>query len=41
MAVDLDDGFDAYPRIDPMIIADITGNGDISGLDAQRIANKP
>jgi hypothetical protein len=28
----------AYPNIDPVLVADVTGNGNLSGLDAQRIA---
>ena len=27
-------GFDAFPRIDPIIVADITGNGTVSPFDA-------
>jgi hypothetical protein len=38
VAVGLDTGFQAYPGIDPLILADITRNGALSGLDAQKIA---
>ena len=38
VAVHLDSGFDAFPLIDPVVIADVTRNGALSGLDAQRIA---
>ena len=38
--VGLDDGLAAYPHIDPLIVADVTGNGSLSGLDAQRIAQE-
>jgi hypothetical protein len=33
----LDSGFAAYLLVDPVIIADATGNGVISALDATRI----
>jgi len=36
--VELTDGFDAYPLIDPLIIGDITGDGTISGFDSSLIA---
>jgi hypothetical protein len=38
VAVCLDEGLEAFPTIDPMVVADITRDGSISGLDAQRIA---
>ena len=38
MGVGLDSGLSAYPIVDPVIVSDITGNGTLSGLDAQRIA---
>ena len=31
VAVGLAEGFDPFPLIDPRVIADITGNGEISG----------
>jgi hypothetical protein len=37
VAVGLDDGFDAFPTIDPVLLGDITGNDKLSGLDAQRV----
>jgi hypothetical protein len=40
VAVGLDAGFAAYPKIDPAVIADVTSNGVLSGLDAQRIAQE-
>jgi hypothetical protein len=33
----LDSGFGAYPLVDPVLVADITGNGSLSSLDAVRI----
>ena len=36
----LDDGFDAYRVVDPVIIGDVTGNGAISSLDAAGVAEK-
>ncbi len=30
-------GFAAYPNIDPLIVADINGNGRLSSLDAKRV----
>jgi hypothetical protein len=38
IGVGLDSGLEAYPQIDPVIVADVTRNGALSGLDAQRIA---
>ena len=38
VAAELDGGFDAHPLIDPRIIADITGDGRTTGLDAARVA---
>jgi hypothetical protein len=40
VAIGLDRGFAAYPNVDPVIIGDITGNGELGGLDAQRIAQE-
>jgi len=37
VAVGLDSGFAAYPRIDPVMIADITSNSSLSALDGTRI----
>jgi hypothetical protein len=38
VAVGLDSGLQSYPATDPVVLADISGNGALSGLDAQRIA---
>jgi autotransporter-associated beta strand protein len=40
VVVHLDSGFDAFPLIDPVVIADATRNGALSGFDAQRIAQE-
>jgi len=37
VAVESSGGFQAYPCIDPAVLADVTGNGSISSLDAARI----
>ena len=39
-AVDLDDGFAAFPRTAPQLIADIDGDGRFSGLDASLVARQ-
>jgi uncharacterized delta-60 repeat protein len=36
----LDTGFDAYPLTDPLIVADITADNTLSGLDASLVAQK-
>ena len=36
----LDNGFGAYPLVDPVVVADINGNGALSSLDAQRMLSK-
>jgi len=36
----LDSGFDAYDLIDPVIIADINGNGMLGSMDASLVAQK-
>ncbi len=38
VVVGLDTGFYAYPLTDPMIIADTTGDGTLSGQDASLVA---
>jgi hypothetical protein len=38
--VDLDTGFEAFPLIDPVVIADINNSGLITGIDSQRISQK-
>ncbi len=38
VVVNLDNGFYAYPLTDPMIIADTTGDGTLSGQDASLIS---
>ena len=38
VVVGLDTGFYAYPMTDPMIIADTTGDGTLSGQDASLVA---
>jgi len=38
--VGLDSGFAAYPLVDPVIVADISGNGVLSSLDASRLAQE-
>ena len=40
IGVGLDGGFSKFPRIDPHLVGDVTGNGRLSGLDAQRVASK-
>ena len=40
VAVGLDSGFDAYDRVDPILIGDVTGNGMISAFDASFVARK-
>jgi hypothetical protein len=39
-SVMIDHGFDAYPLVDPVIIADVTGDGSLSALDASEVASK-
>ncbi|MCH7685496.1 MAG: hypothetical protein IH899_02235, partial [Planctomycetes bacterium] len=39
-AVGLDTGFDAFDRIDPVLIGDVTGNGSLSALDASFVSRK-
>lgn len=34
LVLQLDMGLDAYPRLDPQIVGDITGNGMLSAFDA-------
>jgi hypothetical protein len=36
----LDNGFDAYPLVDPVIIGDVTGDGTLSAMDAAEVAGK-
>jgi hypothetical protein len=38
--VGLDQGFAAYPCLDPVVVADVTGYGSLSGLNARRIAQQ-
>ncbi len=38
IVVGLDGGLDAFPRTDPLILSDVTGDGTISGLDAAYVA---
>ncbi|MCA9248491.1 MAG: hypothetical protein KDA42_15305, partial [Planctomycetales bacterium] len=40
VAVGLQRAFEAYPNIDPALIADVTGDGTISSLDASFVARK-
>jgi len=40
VVVGLDSGFDAYGRIAPALIADTTGNGSLSSLDASRLQQR-
>jgi hypothetical protein len=40
ISVDLENGFSAFLRTDPRVIADVTGNGYLSGLDASYVARK-
>ncbi|MCA9245736.1 MAG: lamin tail domain-containing protein [Planctomycetales bacterium] len=40
VTIGIDTGFDAFPRVDPILIADVTGNGRLSALDASFIARK-
>ena len=35
--VGLDTGFDAYDKLNPVLLGDTTGNGGLSSLDASRI----
>jgi hypothetical protein len=39
-AVKLQNGFSAFPEIDPLIIGDFTGDGTLSALDAAYVARK-
>jgi hypothetical protein len=36
-AVRLDVGLPAWPRVDPLLVADLTGNGSLGALDANRV----
>ena len=38
MSAELDGGFAAFPRLDPLIVGDVTGDGSVSGLDAHFVA---
>jgi hypothetical protein len=38
--VGLDSGFDAFPRIDPLILGDVNGDGALTGQDASILAQK-
>ncbi|MFM8526200.1 MAG: hypothetical protein ACKOCM_11365, partial [Cyanobacteriota bacterium] len=40
VVVGLDSGFDAYDRISPILISDVTGNGSLSSLDASRLSQQ-
>jgi len=40
VVVDLDTGFDAHDWTDPVIVADSTGNGALSGQDASNVAQE-
>ncbi|MCA9247814.1 MAG: cadherin-like domain-containing protein [Planctomycetales bacterium] len=40
VAVGLDSGFDAYERIHPLLIADISGDGTISSYDAALVSQR-
>jgi hypothetical protein len=38
VAAELDEGFELFPRVDPRIVGDVTGDGTLSGLDASYVA---
>ena len=40
VTVGFDTGFDAYPTVDPVIVADVSGNGEISAYDAVFVAQE-
>ncbi|MGE5612038.1 MAG: tandem-95 repeat protein, partial [Bacillota bacterium] len=40
VSVGLTSGFDAYPRVDPVIIGDATASGTLSSMDASFVAQK-
>src|SRR5205823_3843536 len=40
LVVGLDSGFAAFPRIDPHLLADISGDGTFSGLDAAYLSQE-
>ena len=40
VASKLDSGFTAYPNTDPVVIADINGDGALSSVDASRLKNR-
>ena len=37
VVVGLDTGFDAYDKLNPVLLGDTTGNGGLPSLDASRI----
>jgi hypothetical protein len=40
VAAHMDSGFAAYPLIDPVVIGDVSGNGEIGSMDASYVARK-
>jgi hypothetical protein len=40
IAVGMDRGLEAFPRVDPVILADVTGNGAVSATDATRVLQR-